>query len=247
MGKKSPVFIAFDLETTGVDTQKDRIVQYCFIKMEHGKEWEVKTALVNPGIPIPEGASDVHGIKDEDVKKKHMFSAIAPHLLPWLQPEDAILMHFNGIGFDVPLLATEFERAGFKDHGLYDMKQIDGMVLYRNYRKHSLIAALKDLTGKDLEDAHEAKADVEATIEVIKALMSKQELTVDDAASESIPEDMVDFAGKLKLNDDGEPCYNIGKAKGTPVVEDKGFGEWMLKQDFPTETKKKVKELLNLK
>jgi len=244
--EEKPTFIAFDLETTGVDTSKDRIVQYCFIKMGSGKEWEVKKALVNPGIPIPKGASDVHGIKDEDVAKARMFSEIAPYLLPWL--DGAILMHFNGIGFDVPLLATEFERAGYMDHGLYNAKMIDGMVLYRKYRSHSLIAAAKDISNEDIEEsAHDAEVDVRATIGVIKGLMGKLSLTASEACVQSFSDGHVDFAGKLKLDEDGHPTYAIGKAKGSRVIDDPGFGEWMLKNDFPTETKNILKQILKNK
>ena len=242
--KKKKDFVAFDLETTGVDTAKDRIVQYCFIKIPaDGSKWEVKTKKVNPGMPIPEGASDVHGIYDKDVEEANMFSIIAPHILPWIK--DCILVHYNGIGFDVPLLATEFERAGFMDHGLYEAEMIDVMVLYRQYRSHSLIAAAKDLCDEDIEDsAHDAEVDVRATMKVLSALMDKQKIGVKEAMSNSFSEDHVDFAGKLKIDEDGDPCYAIGKAKGVKVADDPGFGKWMLKQDFPTQTKKILKQLL---
>jgi DNA polymerase-3 subunit epsilon len=240
--------VCFDLETTGVDTQKDRIVQYCFIKLTYDEKHdeynrEVKTAYINPGIPIPKEATEVHKITDDMVKKSHMFSVVAPYILPWIK--GCVIMGYNSIRFDVPLLATEFERAGIPDHGLYDMDMIDAMVLYREYRPATLIAAAMDLLGKDIEgEAHDAEVDVSATIDVVDALRLELVCTEEDLIKKSRPEGMVDFAGKLKLNDDGDVIYAIGKAKGKRVIDDKGFGQWMLKNDFPKETKDKLKELL---
>lgn len=246
MDQENRVFVAFDLETTGVDTNNDRIVQYCFIKLTPDGESvrrEVKKAYVNPGIKIPKGATDVHGITDEMVSKARLFSEIAPYILPWI--EGATLMHFNGRNFDVPLLATEFERAGIKDHGLYDMPGIDVMMMYRQYRSHSLVAAAKDVCGLDIEDsAHDAQVDVQATIDVADGLRRLMNLTFDEMALKSIPEGAVDFAGKLKLDEEGEVIYTIGKAKGTRVLDDPGFGRWMLKEDFPSQTKQILRKLL---
>ena len=244
--KENPTIVCFDLETTGVDTSKDRIVQYCFIKLTpDGESYkkEVKTAYVNPGIPIPKEAGDVHGITDEMVADAHKFSVIAPYILPWI--EGSMLMHFNGRNFDVPMLATEFERAGIKDHGLYDMPGIDVMMMYREYRSHSLIAAAKDVCDQDIEeDAHDAQVDVQATIDVADGLRKLMGLTLEEMALKSIPEGSVDFAGKLKLDEDGEVVYAIGKSKGVRVSDDPGFGKWMLKNDFPNQTKRILKELL---
>jgi DNA polymerase-3 subunit epsilon len=240
-------FITFDLETTGVNTAEDRIVQYCFIKVTQGENGEfneeVKTAYVNPGVPIPKEASDVHGITDEMVKGAHKFSVIAPYMLPWIK--DAVILGYNQINFDVPLLATEFERAGISDHGLYDAPMIDAMKLYAQYRERTLTAAFEDVTGEKMsEDAHDAEVDVRATNDVIDGLRDKLNMSFAEMAAKSIPEDMVDFAGKLKYNDNGDVVYAIGKAKGTRVVDDPGFGDWMLKNDFPNQTKKILREIL---
>ena len=235
--------ISFDLETTGVDVAKDRIVQYSFIKIMPDGTEEKKTALVNPGIPIPEGASAVHGIYDKDVKDAKMFSMIAPYILPWI--DKSIMAGYNIINFDIPLLATEFERVGISDHGLYEMDMIDAMVLYGEYRPRTLVAATKDVCGKDISDsAHDAEIDTLATIDVIDGLSDLMELDVAGMLLKSKPEDMVDFAKKLKYDDDGEVIYNIGKDRGSRVKDNPGFARWMLGKDFPPQTKKIINELL---
>lgn len=247
---KPTTWVSFDLETTGVNTAKDRIVEYCFIKQTEGEgldKSEEKTAYVNPGISIPQGATDVHKITDEMVSKAHKFGIIAPHLIKWLDPKNNVIVGYNIINFDIPLLATEMERAGIMNHGLYEAKIIDVMVLYRKYRSHSLVAAVKDLLGKDIsDDAHAAAVDVNATTDVMIDLMHKESYTLDDMIKESMPEDMVDFARKLKRNTDGDIVYAIGKpeVKGKKIKEDVGFGKWMLKSDFPPQTKKILTELL---
>lgn len=248
MDSEPRTFVALDFETTGVNTNTDRIVQYCFIKLTpdrdgHSLVHEVRKGLVNPGMPIPKEATEVHHITDEMVKDARTFSKMAPHILPWLS--GSTLVHFNGRNFDIPLLATEFERVGMPDHGLYDMPMIDVMILYRQYRSHSLSAAFKDVCGKDIgEDAHDAQVDVEATIDVMRGLSTLMGMSFDEMALKSIPEGYVDFAGKLKLDDDGCVIYTIGKAKGVRVLDDPGFGKWMLKEDFPNQTKQILRKLL---
>jgi DNA polymerase-3 subunit epsilon len=224
-----------------VDTGKDRIVQYCFIKK--GKKDEVLTGLVNPGIPIPKGASDVHGITDDMVKDADTFNYHVNAISSFI--EGCYLSGYNIRRFDVPLLVAEFKRHGYPEgDAIYKMDMIDAMVLYSQYRPKTLSAAYKDLTGEELKDAHDAEVDVAGTHCVIEKLAEKMCLGLDEMVEASTPEGFVDFAGKLKMNENGDICFAFGKWKDTPVQQEQSYAEWMLRSDFPEETKEIICGLL---
>ena len=237
--------VFFDLETTGVDTGKDQICQFSFVKISPDGEITKYTKLVKPSIPIPQVTTDVHGITNEMVKDEDPFSFYITRILSSIA--NCYLSGYNIRRFDIPLLAAEAERAGHKEHGLYDMEIIDVYPLYNEYRSHKLIAAVLDLCGRDLEDAHDAEADVMGTIDVLDALASKWE--IDDPAElvkKSTPEGFADFAGKLALDDDGNVIYAIGKDKGKRLKDEPGFAYWMLNKDFPEETKNVIRKELKI-
>lgn len=243
---KNPL-VFFDLETTGINITKDRIVEISYLKvMPDGKE-ECKTRRVNPQIPIPEQATAIHGITDEDVKDCPTFKELAKSLAT--QIEGCDLAGFNSNRFDIPMLAEEFLRAGV-DLDLNKRKFIDVQTIFHKMEQRNLIAAYKFYCGKELMDAHSAESDTRATYEVLMSQLDKYpELENDvNALSEfSSFNNNVDFAGRMIYNENGEEVINFGKYKGQLVKDvlkkDLGYYGWIMQGDFPLNTKQKLTEI----
>ncbi|MBR3612910.1 MAG: 3'-5' exonuclease [Bacteroidaceae bacterium] len=237
---KNPL-IFFDLETTGVDVSKDRIVEICYIKVfPDGSEKEY-TRRINPGMHIPEGASAVHGIYDDDVKDCPLFREVAKEIAADFEGCD--LAGFNSNRFDLPMLAEEFLRAQV-DIDLTRHHAIDVQVLYHKREPRTLSAAHKFYCGCEFDNAHSALADTRATYEVLKAQLDHyddMENNVAALAKESSFTRNVDFAGRFVYDDTGREVFNFGKYKGEPVAavlqRDPGYYGWMMNGDFPLNTK----------
>jgi len=243
---KNPL-VFFDLETTGINVTADRIVEISYLKvMPDGKE-ECRTRRINPQMPIPKQATDVHGITDEDVKDCPAFKEIAKSLAAQLEGCD--LAGFNSNRFDIPLLAEEFLRAGV-DIDLNKRKFIDVQTIFHKMEQRNLIAAYKFYCGKDLTDAHSAESDTRATYEVLMSQLDKYpdlENNVDSLSAFSSFNNNVDFAGRMIYNDKGEEVINFGKYKGQTVRDvlkkDLGYYGWIMQGDFPLNTKQKLTEI----
>lgn len=243
---KNPL-IFFDLETTGINIVKDRIVELSYVKvMPNGTE-TVKTYRINPEMPIPPESTAIHGITDEDVKDCPTFKAIARTLAA--QIEGCDLAGYNSNRFDIPLLAEEFIRADV-DINLNKRKFIDVQTIFHKMEQRTLSAAYKFYCDKNLENAHTAEADAMATYEVLKAQLDRYpELTNDVAflSQFSAYSKNVDFAGRMIYNDKGEEVINFGKYKGRLVSEvlqsDPGYYAWVMNADFPLNTKKMFTEI----
>lgn len=237
---KKPI-IFFDLETTGTDISKDRIVEICYIKIfPDGREVEY-TKRINPGMHIPEVASAVHGIYDEDVKDSPLFKDVAKEIANEFAGCD--VAGFNSNRFDLPLLAEEFLRAQV-DIDLSRLDAIDVQVLYHKREPRTLTAAYKFYCGKELEDAHSALADTRATYEVLKAQLdhyADMENDMDVLSKESSFTNNVDFAGRIVYDENGREIFNFGKYKGMPVDavldRDPGYYGWMMNGEFTLNTK----------
>ena len=237
---KKPI-IFFDLETTGIDITRDRIVEICYIKVyPDGREVEY-CKRINPGMHIPEGASAVHGIYDEDVKDCPMFKDVAREIANEFEGCD--VAGFNSNRFDLPLLAEEFLRAQV-DIDLSRMRAIDVQVLYHRREPRTLSAAYKFYCGKVLEDAHSALADTRATYEVLKSQLDfydDLENDMEALSKESSFTNNVDFAGRFIYDENGREVFNFGKYKGMPVDavldRDPGYYGWMMNGEFPLNTK----------
>ncbi len=237
---KNPL-IFFDLETTGVDVSKDRIVEICYIKVfPDGSEKEY-TRRINPGMHIPEGASAVHGIYDDDVKDCPLFREVAREIAADFEGCD--LAGFNSNRFDLPMLAEEFLRAQV-DIDLTRHHAIDVQVLYHKREPRTLSAAHKFYCGCEFDNAHSALADTRATYEVLKAQLDHYDDMENDVAAlakESSFTRNVDFAGRFVYDDAGREVFNFGKYKGEPVAavlqRDPGYYGWMMNGDFPLNTK----------
>lgn len=235
--------VFFDLETTGVNITRDRIVEISVLKIyPNGKE-EQKTIRVNPGIHIPEESSKIHGIYDEDVKDCPTFKNIARELANYIEGCD--LAGYNSNRFDIPLLAEEFMRADV-DFDMSKRKFVDVQTIFHKMEQRTLSAAYRFYCGKSLEEAHTAAADTMATYEVLKAQLDrygdKLENSVEFLSKFSAQNKNVDFAGFIVYDEKGVEVFNFGKNKGMSVErvlnEQQGYYDWMMKSDFPLYTKK---------
>ena len=232
----------FDLETTGINVSKDRIVELSVLKVKpDGSEYK-KTWLINPTIPIPEKVSKIHGIYDKDVKDKPTFKDLAKEISDFFENSD--LAGYNSNRFDVPLLLEEFLRADF-DFDVKNRRFIDGQVIFFKKEPRTLSAAYEFYCGKKLENAHTAEADVFATYEVLKAQIERYDDLKNDVnqlSKFSSQTKNADFAGMIIYNDEGKETFNFGKHKGKTVEDvfkkEPGYYGWIMNADFPLYTKK---------
>ena len=232
----------FDLETTGTNVGKDRIVEICILKVNPDASRESKTWKVNPEMPIPKESSAIHGIYDEDVVNAPTFKDIASKILEMISGAD--LGGFNSNRFDVPLLAEELLRAGL-DFDLSKFKLVDAQTIYHKMEPRNLSAAYNFYCQKTLENAHSAEADVLATFEVLDAQVGHYEDLPKEVAglSEfSFHSKFADLAGMIHFNDKDQEIFAFGKYKGQVVKEvfqkDIGYYGWLQGADFPLYTKK---------
>ena len=243
---KNPL-VFFDLETTGIDIVKDRIIEISYVKVfPNGKE-ESKTMRINPGMPIPPASTAIHGITDDDVKDCPLFKNVAKQLAA--QIEGCDLAGYNSNRFDIPLLAEEFLRAGV-DIDLTRRKFIDVQTIFHKMEQRTLAAAYKFYCQKSLENAHTAAADTMATYEVLKAQLDRYPELKNDVTflSEfSSFTNNVDFAGRMVYNEKNQEVFNFGKYKGRLVEEvlkqEPAYYSWMMNGDFPLNTKQKLTEI----
>ena len=243
---KNPL-VFFDLETTGIDIAKDRIVEISMVKVMPNGEEIVKTRRINPGMPIPPESTAIHGITDEDVKDCPKFKETAKSLAA--QIEGCDLAGFNSNRFDIPMLAEEFLRAGV-DVDLNRRKFIDVQTIFHKMEQRNLTAAYKFYCNKDLANAHSAEADTMATYEVLKAQLDRYpelENDVNFLSKYSSFTNNVDFAGRMVYNEKGQEVINFGKYKGRVVEEvlksDPSYYAWIMNGDFPLNTKKMLTEI----
>ncbi len=243
---KNPI-IFFDLETTGINISADRIVEIAILKIHPGGKEDIKTYRINPEMPIPPQASEIHGIFDNDVIDSPTFKQVAKQLANFMEGCD--IGGFNSNKFDIPLLAEEFLRAGI-DFDMRKRKFIDVQTIFHKMEKRTLSAAYMFYCNKELEGAHGAEADTRATYEVLKAQMDKYpdlKNEVSYLAEFSTFNKTADFAGRIIYNKDDEEVFNFGKYKGIKVSDvfekDQGYYSWMMNGDFPLYTKKILTEI----
>ena len=236
--------IFFDLETTGTNFQNDRIVEISYIKVfPNGKEVE-KTMRINPERHIPEEATAVHHITDEDVANAPTFKQVAHDIAAAFMGCD--IGGFNSNRFDIPLLVEEFIRADV-DFDCTKCRFVDVQTIFHKMEQRTLSAAYKFYCHKDLEDAHSATADTRATYEVLKAQLDMYpslQNNINFLSEFSTQNKNVDLAGRLIYNADRKEVFNFGKYKGQLVEDvfkrDMGYYGWMMQGDFPAQTKKVI-------
>ncbi|MBA5247517.1 3'-5' exonuclease [Marnyiella aurantia] len=232
----------FDLETTGTNVAKDRIVEISILKVHPDASRESRTWLVNPGMYIPKESTAVHGISDDDVKDSPKFAEIAPKVMEMITGCD--LGGFNSNRFDVPLLAEELLRSGI-DFDLSKFKLVDAQTIFHKMEPRNLTAAYKFYCRKELTNAHSAEADVLATFEVLDAQVAHYEELPNEIAglSEfSHHSRFADLAGFIAFDEDEKEIFTFGKYKGQRVKDvfqkDLGYYGWIQNADFPLYTKK---------
>lgn len=243
---KNPI-VFFDLETTGINVSSDRIVEITYLRVEPNGNKTSKTLRINPQMHIPEQASAVHGIYDQDVADCPAFRQVAASIAKDIEGCD--LAGYNSINFDIPLLVEEFLRADV-DIDLKRRKFVDVMVIFYKQEPRNLSAAYKFYCGKDLSNAHSSEADTMATLEILEAQLCRYgdlENTIDFLSEYSSHNKNVDYAGRIIYDDKKREIFNFGKYKGMLVVEvfrrDPSYYQWMMNGDFPLYTKKVITRL----
>ncbi|NOR28636.1 MAG: 3'-5' exonuclease [Lutibacter sp.] len=239
--------IFFDLETTGINIAKDRIVEISILKIFLNGNKESKTWLVNPEMEIPKESSDIHGITNEKVVTEPTFNELALEVSKMIEGCD--LAGFNSNRFDIPLLAEEMLRAKV-DFNMNDRVAIDVQVIFHKKEERTLSAGYKFYCGESLENAHSAEADTLATYEILKAQLDKYddlENNVKFLNEYSTFNKRADFAGFILFDAEGEEIFTFGKYKNQKVVDvlrkDKGYASWIQNADFPLYTKKVLAQI----
>lgn len=238
----------FDIEATGLDTSRDRIVELSYIKVSPDGSEEAQTMRFNPTIHISAEATAVNGITDEDVAQCPTFADKAAELARVFSGCD--IAGYNSNHFDVPMLVEEFIRAGVEfDVSACNLVDVQG--IYHKMEKRTLAAAYQFYCHKDLENAHTAMADTRATLEVLRAQLDHYgdqiPHSIEGLAEFSRFNKNVDLAGRIIYDDKGTPVFNFGKHRGRPVEwvvkNEPGFISWMLQADFPQNTKQALTRL----
>ena len=250
---KSPI-VFFDLETTGTNIAKDRIVEVSVLKINPNGTEEQWTRRVNPEMHISEEATRITGIHDEDVKDCPTFKMIAKELARLIEGCD--LGGYNITKFDIPMLTREFSRAGLS-FTIANRRIIDAYNIFCRMEPRNLSAAYKFFCGKEMKDAHSAEADTLATVEIFEgeirrySRMAEEELPGDvEKWPETLDEfhafcnqrvvDSIDPEGRFKWKN-GEAIVAFGKNAGTPLrriaIENPDFLRWILRSDFSPEVR----------
>jgi DNA polymerase-3 subunit epsilon len=237
-----------DLETTGVNVATDKIIEIAIVKLLPDGTTLNKRKFINPQIPIPKSSSDVHGITNEMVKDAPVFKQVANEIKQFLDNCD--LGGYNSNRFDIPMLVEEFLRAGL-EFSMEGRKLIDVQKIFHSMEQRTLAAAYKFYCQKELINAHSAEADAIATLEILHAQVVRYPeigATIESILNCIGEEDCVDFARRMIMVE-GIEIFNFGKHKGKAVAEvlkaEPQYYDWMMKGDFPMNTKQKLTEILN--
>jgi DNA polymerase-3 subunit epsilon len=255
--------VVFDLETTGVSTSQDRIVQIGIVKyFADGRESLERKRLVNPEMTIPQESIEVHGITNEMVKDEPTFKKIAKGLSDLIG--DADLCGFNSNRFDVPMLVEEFYRAGV-EFDMTDRKSIDVWKIFQKMEPRNLKAAYKFYCGKNLEGAHDALNDVRATIEVLEAQLDRyQGIDIEESDGTVITapiqndmnilhdftnfEGQMDYSSRFLKNEEGIVIFNFGKYQNQSVIDviqsNPSYYDWFMKAEFTVDSKKTLERIM---
>lgn len=253
----------FDVEATGLNVVRDRIVQIAIIKYKKkGGDPEEYTTLINPGIPISEEALAVHGITPQMLSNQPTFAQVADKIFEFIGNAD--LGGYNSNRFDVPILMEEFARVGI-EFDVSRRRLIDVQKIFYKMEPRTLRAALKFYCGKEMINAHDALVDVKATIDVLKGQLVKYEhedlvdadgnvtptpVKNDMQAIHDFTKDArnIDATQRLRYDPNGNVVFNFGKYMGKPVGEtlhkDRQYYNWILNKEFSSQVKQMVKNLL---
>lgn len=233
----------FDLEATGTNIAKDRIVEISILKVHPNGNRESKTWLVNPTVPIPKEVVAIHGITDEKIANEPTFKELAPLVYEMIKGCD--LAGYNSNRYDIPLLAEEMLRAGV-DFEMKNSLAVDVQTIFHKMEQRTLAAAYKFYCGKELEGAHTAEADTLATFEVLMSQLDRYDDTLKNdvkwLSEFSARKACADIAGFIAFDKKGREVFTFGKHRGKSVEDileqEPGYFSWFQNADFPLYTKK---------
>lgn len=241
-------FVMLDLETTGLDISKDRIIEIGMLKRNpDGTEMEYYRRI-NPTIPITEESALITGISNEMVANEPTFAEVVAEIAQFIG--DADLGGYNSNKFDIPILAEEFLRCQH-DFDFKSRKLVDVQNIFHKMEQRTLAAAFQFYCNQPMENAHNALYDTRVTMDVFKAQLERYEDLAKDISglaefSRQGNVEIADFAGRLGRNKSGQLTYNFGKNKGKTVEEiatsEPGYFGWMMDADFPLYTKQLLRE-----
>lgn len=239
----------FDIESTGLNPRLDRIIELSIVRLEPSGSRTVKTWLVNPEVPIPHEATEIHGITDREVATCPPFLFVVDEVDAFLA--DCDLGGYNLLHFDIPILEEEFARCG-RDLNVNSRHVIDAQKIFHKKEPRDLTAAVRFFCGRDHAGAHGAEADALATVDVIEGQFNRYAdlpTTLSEIEREFNNLDPLnaDRAGRFRWID-GDIVVNFGKKKGERLrdlaVSDRSFLKWMVKGDFPIDTRKIAEDAL---
>lgn len=256
--------IFFDIESTGLNVIRDRIIQLAMIRYHKDDSPPAeKCYLINPGIPISAEAMAVHGITPQDVANKPTFQQLAKEIFEFIG--DADLAGYNSNRFDIPVLMEEFARVGF-DFDIDSRRTIDVQRIFYRMEPRTLSAAYQFYCQKNIENAHDAMEDVRATIEVLDGQLRKYDgmdfipeegeviaapIQNDVVSLSAFTNDVniLDATQRLKYDQQGTVVFNFGKYMGRPAAEtlynDQQYYHWMLNKEFSHQVKKIIQRLVS--
>lgn len=239
--------VFFDLETTGTNLSKDRIVEIYAKKIGHGKEEEFYQRI-NPNMQVPYEVAKIHGLTNEILAFEPYFEDVAHSILDFFKGCD--VGGYNIIRFDLPILIEEFLRIGV-ENPFTKSNVVDSMFIFHKMMPRNLAGALRYYKNEELKNAHSAKADVLATIEVFLAQTERhQELpkTAEDLENFVLDgKEIVDYTRYFSKNTNGDIIFNFGKHKNKVAKMEEGYLKWMINNDFPLQTKRIIQQILNNK
>ncbi len=254
----------FDVETTGLNVVRDRILQIAMIKFyKDGRKEEELSMIINPGIPIPEEAYKIHKIGASEVQGKPFFHEVAKELMEFIG--DADLAGYNSNRFDVPMLAEEFARCNM-DFQLELRRLIDVQRIFYKMEPRTLKAAYQFYCNEELKDAHDALIDIRATVKVLLGQLNKYKDTSYVSENGEVLESPVkndmqalndfsndirtpDVTQKLKYNEQGIIVFNFGKYNGMSFDQvwqkEPNYLHWILDKEFSYQVKKLIKNYID--
>ena len=256
--------VFFDVETTGLNVLRDRIVQIALIKYQKNNPEPIELQkLINPGIPISEESMSIHGITPKDLEDKPTFVQVGQQLFDFIG--DADLAGYNAARFDIPMLIEEFYRVGLE----FDMNKrrvVDVQRIFYKMEPRTLKAALKFYCQKELTDAHDAMTDTRATVDIFRGQLDYYEgknLTDEEGKEIEAPikkdiqalsdftndYNIIDATQRLKYDHNGIMVFNFGKYVGQPVeevlaVKDKNYAHWILEKEFSAQVKQTIRQVV---
>ena len=237
----------FDLETTGLNISKDKIIEISILKVSPDQSESSYTKKINPEMDIPAESTEITGITNEDVKDCPTFAELAEEIKDFIGESD--LAGYNSNRFDIPFLIEQFLSHNI-DFSMENRRFIDVQTIFHKMEQRTLSAALKFYCNQDLENAHSAEADTKATYDILKAQIERYEEVENDVDflmefSQNGKHKKIDFVGRLAVNEKNEIIYNFGKHAGKTLKavfeQEPGYHRWMLDNDFPLYTKKIIK------